>query len=319
MCCIGPRIIGKRKSDGKIESNHKGLTAVISTTLEEKSANLIVEISQSFLLRKDKQKIYNMNILDKIIATKKVEVATQKKVVSISELEKYPLYNRKCNSLKENLLKENASGIIAEFKQKSPSKGEINYRVKVEEVTLGYLNAGASGLSVLTDYEYFGGTLANLTKARETNPTIPILRKDFMIDTYQIVETKAYGADVILLIAACLEKEQAIILAKKAKNLGMDVLMEIHNQKELEIVNEFVDIVGVNNRNLKTFDVDVETSVNLSKLIPDQFVKISESGLKGAKEINYLKENGFKGFLIGETFMKTENPGESCKKLISEL
>lgn len=260
-----------------------------------------------------------MNILDKIIATKKVEVATQKKVVSISELEKYPLYNRKCNSLKENLLKENASGIIAEFKQKSPSKGEINYRVKVEEVTLGYLNAGASGLSVLTDYEYFGGTLANLTKARETNPTIPILRKDFMIDTYQIVETKAYGADVILLIAACLEKEQAIILAKKAKNLGMDVLMEIHNQKELEIVNEFVDIVGVNNRNLKTFDVDVETSVNLSKLIPDQFVKISESGLKGAKEINYLKENGFKGFLIGETFMKTENPGESCKKLISEL
>ncbi len=260
-----------------------------------------------------------MNILDKIIATKKVEVANQKKVVSISQLEKYPLFGRKCNSLKANLLKENASGIIAEFKQKSPSKGEINYRAKVEDVTLGYANAGASGLSVLTDFEYFGGNLANLTKARETNPNIPILRKDFMIDNYQIIEAKAFGADVILLIAACLEKKEAEQLAKKAKELGMDVLMEIHNAKELEIVNDFVDIVGVNNRNLKTFEVDVETSVNLSKLIPGQFVKISESGLAGAKEINYLKENGYKGFLIGETFMKTDNPGEACKQLILEL
>ncbi len=260
-----------------------------------------------------------MNILDKIIATKKVEIAHQKKVVSVSQLEKYPLFNRKCNSLKANLLKENASGIIAEFKQKSPSKGEINYRVKVEEVTLGYVNAGASGLSVLTDYEYFGGNLVNLTKARETNPNVPILRKDFMIDTYQIIEAKAFGADVILLIAACLEKEEALTLAQKAKKLGMDVLMEIHNAEELEIANDFVDIIGVNNRNLKTFEVDVETSVNLAKQIPERFVKISESGLAGVKEINYLKQNGFKGFLIGETFMKTDNPGEACKKLIIEL
>ena len=260
-----------------------------------------------------------MNILDKIIETKKVEVANQKKVVSVAQLEKYPLFKRECNSLKSNLLNENSSGIIAEFKQKSPSKGEINYQVKVEEVTKGYVEAGASGLSVLTDYEYFGGTLANLSKAREANPDIPILRKDFMIDTYQVIEAKAFGADVILLIAACLEKEQALVLAKKAKELGMDVLMEIHNEEELNVVNDYVDIVGVNNRNLKTFHVDVETSVTLSKLIPDKFVKISESGLAGASEIHYLRENGFKGFLIGETFMKTNNPGEACKELISLL
>ena len=260
-----------------------------------------------------------MNILDKIIATKKVEVANQKKVVSIEQLEKHPLFSRKCNSLKANLLKDGSSGIIAEFKQKSPSKGEINFKVKVEEVTKAYANAGAACLSVLTDYEYFGGTLSNLVKARETNPEIPILRKDFMIDTYQIVEAKAFGADVILLIAACLEKDEAKTLAKKAKELGMDVLMEIHNEQELEIVNDIVDVVGVNNRNLKTFEVDVETSVKLSKLIPDKFVKISESGLTGAKEISYLRQHGFKGFLIGETFMKTDNPGEACRKFIKNL
>ncbi len=260
-----------------------------------------------------------MNILDKIIETKKVEVASQKKVVSIAQLEKYPEFNRKCNSLKAYLLKDGASGIIAEFKQKSPSKGEINFSVKVEEVTKGYVDAGASCLSVLTDYEYFGGNLANLAKARETNPNIPILRKDFMIDSYQIVEAKAYGADVILLIAACLEKEQALVLAKKAKELGMDVLMEIHNAEELKVINDYVDVVGVNNRNLKSFEVSVETSVELSKLIPQKFVKISESGLAGADEIKYLRKHGFRGFLIGETFMKTDNPGEACRQLIHEL
>lgn len=260
-----------------------------------------------------------MNILNKIIATKKIEIANLKKRVSISQLEKHLWFNRKCNSLKSNLLQENSSGIIAEFKQKSPSKGEINYRVKVEEVTKAYVDAGVAGLSVLTDFEYFGGNLVNLIRARETNPNIPILRKDFMIDTYQIIEAKAFGADVILLIAACLEKEQAKVLAKKAKSLGMEILMEIHNEDELEIVNDYVDIVGVNNRNLKSFSVDVENSVKLSKMIPTQFVKISESGLSGAETIHYLRENGFKGFLIGETFMKTDNPGEVCKQLISKL
>ncbi len=260
-----------------------------------------------------------MNILERIVETKKEEVARQKKAMPVAQLKKFPGYQRKCNSLKAALLKHNSSGIIAEFKQKSPSKGEINFGVKVEEVTKGYSKAGAAGLSVLTDYDYFGGTLANLAKARETNPEIPILRKDFMIDTYQLVEAKAFGADVILLIAACLEKEQAEILAKKAKSLGMEVLMEVHNAEELKKVNDFVDLVGVNNRNLKTFEVDVETSVKLAKLIPESFVKISESGLAGVETIHYLRKNGFKGFLIGETFMKTDNPGEACKKMIEGL
>jgi indole-3-glycerol phosphate synthase len=260
-----------------------------------------------------------MNILDKIIEAKNEELAHQKKVVEIDVLKKIPDFNRKCISLKANLLKKGSSGIIAEFKQKSPSKGEINISAKVEEVTKAYADAGASGLSVLTEPKFFGGSQANLVKARETNPGIPILRKDFMIDPYQLIEAKAYGADVILLIAACLEKEQAELLAKNARELGMEVLMEVHNAEELDKVNDFVDIVGVNNRDLKTFTMDVETSVRLSKLIPDKFVKISESGLDSAKTIHYLRENGFKGFLIGETFMKTENPGETCRQLVEQI
>ncbi len=260
-----------------------------------------------------------MNILDKIIESKKQEINHQKKVVSEVQLKSYPWFKRNCNSLKDALAKSGSTGIIAEFKQKSPSKGEINFGVKVEAVTRDYAEAGAAGLSVLTDYEYFGGTLANLLKAREVNTDIPILRKDFMIDPWQVAEAKAYGADVILLIAACLEKKQAEQLAKKAKSMGMEVLMEVHNAEELNKLNEFVDMVGVNNRNLKTFKVDVETSVKLAELIPDRYIKISESGISNATTIRYLKENGFRGFLIGETFMKSKNPGEACKKLISEL
>ena len=260
-----------------------------------------------------------MNILDKIVEAKKVEIAHQKTLVDVEMLKEIPDFFMDCNSLKESLLKPGASGIIAEFKQRSPSKGDINLTAKVEEVTKAYARAGASGLSVLTEKNFFGGSQANLVKARENNPDIPILRKDFMIDPYQIVEAKAYGADAILLIAACLSKEQALDLAQYAKEIGLDVLMEIHNAEELAAVNDFVDIVGVNNRNLKTFEVSLETSVELAKLIPDKFVKISESGLAGADEIKYLKQHGFKGFLIGETFMKTTDPGKACKKFIEKL
>ena len=260
-----------------------------------------------------------MNILEKIIETKKQEVAQQKKLVSDLQLKNYPGFKRSCNSLKAALSKPGATGIIAEFKQKSPSKGDINFSVKVQEVTRGYTEAGASGLSVLTDYEYFGGTLANLAKAREANEAMPLLRKDFIIDPWQVVEARAYGADVILLIAACLEKKQAELLARKAKTLGMEVLMEVHNADELTKLNEFVDMAGVNNRNLKTFEVDVETSVTLARQIPGRYLKISESGIGDAATIRYLKENGFVGFLIGETFMKTNDPGEACKNLIAQL
>lgn len=260
-----------------------------------------------------------MNILDKIIEAKKIEIARQKKAVDIRTLKLIPGFKREINSLKANLLKPGSSGIIAEFKRRSPSKGDINPSAKVEEVTKAYVKAGAAGLSVLTERNFFGGAQADFVKARETNPEIPILRKDFIIDPYQLVEADVYGADVILLIAACLTKKKAETLARRAKDLGLEVLMEIHNEAELEKINDYVDLVGVNNRDLKTFDVDLETSVRLSKLIPDRFVKISESGLSDAATIRYLRENGFQGFLMGETFMKTGNPGQACKKLISEL
>lgn len=260
-----------------------------------------------------------MNILDKIIEAKKLEIKHQKELIDIEVLQDIPDFFRECNSLRANLLKDGSSGIIAEFKQRSPSKGDINLSAKVDKVTEAYRKAGAAGLSVLTERSFFGGSQSNLVIAREHNPDIPILRKDFMIDPYQMVEAKAYGADVILLIAACLSKSKAIELAQAAKELGLEVLMEIHNEEELDIVNNYVDIVGVNNRNLKTFEVNIETSVELGNLIPEKFVKISESGLAGADEIKYLRSHGFKGFLIGETFMKTDDPGEACRDFISKL
>jgi len=260
-----------------------------------------------------------MNILDKIIEAKKLEIKHQKELVDIEVLQDIPDFERQCNSLQNSLLKPGSSGIIAEFKQRSPSKGDINLSAKVDKVTEAYRKAGAAGLSVLTEKHFFGGSQSNLVIAREHNPNIPILRKDFMIDPYQMVEAKAYGADVVLLIAACLSKNHALELAQAAKELGLEVLMEIHNEEELAIVNDYIDLVGVNNRNLKTFEVDIEISVKLGQLIPEKFTKISESGLAGAEEIMYLKKNGFRGFLIGETFMKTDNPGEACKEFIEKL
>lgn len=260
-----------------------------------------------------------MNTLQEILKTKKIEIEQRQKEIGMSQLGNLPGINRKCISLKTNLLKHGSSGIIAEFKRKSPSKGEINFNVSIQEVTRGYIEAGAAGISVLTDYVYFGGSLDNLVKAREVNPGIPILRKDFIIDSYQVAEAKAYGADVVLLIAACLEKEQAEVLAKKAKGLGMEVLMEVHNSKELKMLNDYVDMVGVNNRNLKTFKTEVETSFKLASLIPHRYVKVSESGLSEVQKIRRLKEAGYRGFLIGEAFMATENPGQECKLLISAL
>jgi indole-3-glycerol phosphate synthase len=259
------------------------------------------------------------NILDKIIETKKAEVVNLKKVTPEASLKQAKFFDHSCISLKERLLTTGATGIIAEFKQKSPSKGEINFAVKVEEVTRGYADAGAAGLSVLTDHDYFGGSIINLVKAREVNPETPILRKDFMIDSYQITEAKAYGADVILLIAACLTKDEIHQLAQYAKELQLEVLLEIHDETELEKISHLVDMVGVNNRNLKTFEVNIETSVKLATLIPDEFVKISESGISSVETIKILKNAGYKGFLMGENFMKTDNPAQTCKEFIEKL
>ncbi len=260
-----------------------------------------------------------MNILDKIIAHKRIEVAEAKLKISIAELEKAPLFGRPTLSLKNALKAENASGIISEFKRKSPSKGIINDHVQPEIVTRGYVEAGANGLSVLTDTEFFGGTFEDFGKARAANPNTPMLRKDFMIDEYQLWEAKAIGADVILLIAACLSPAEIRHLGQKAHQLGLEVLLEVHNREELEQSScEYVDMVGVNNRNLKTFVTSIETSLELAQLIPDNFVKISESGLKNAETIQELRAAGYKGFLIGESFMTTDNPGLALKKLIDD-
>lgn len=259
-----------------------------------------------------------MTILDEIVKHKKMEVEERKSLYPVKLLERSIYFDTRPVSLKKYLLRPDKSGIIAEFKRKSPSKGMINEFASVEQVTVGYMQAGASALSVLTDEHFFGGRNKDLTEARKFN-YCPILRKDFLIDEYQVVEAKSIGADVILLIAACLSAADALNLAKVAKSLGLEVLMEVHNTDELSKVNPFIDIVGVNNRNLNNFEVRTDTSKQLAEKIPDDFLKISESGIDNPQTIHELRSFGYKGFLIGETFMKTSRPEKACKNFIQAL
>ncbi len=261
-----------------------------------------------------------MNILDKIVARKTEEILESKLNRTISDLEKEPLFSKKTISLSQQLVSATTPQIITEFKRKSPSKGIINANVTPEIVTAGYVRGGAAALSVLTDTDFFGGSFADFSKARAANPTIPMLRKDFMIEEYQLYEAKAIGADIILLIAACLTPATVRSLAQKAHDLGLEVLLEVHNLEELqETLCDEIDMVGVNNRNLKTFETSIETSLELSEHIPASMVKISESGIDGAATILNLFSNGYKGFLIGETFMKTTDPGKAFEILQQEL
>ena len=223
------------------------------------------------------------NILDRIITSKVIEVASRKLSTPVSALEKAPAFSRKCLSLKESLL-NSESGIISEFKRKSPSLGWIHEDADVVDVTAGYSAAGASGISILTDLEYFGGTPMDLMAARQFI-TCPVLRKDFVIDEYQLYEAKAMGADVVLLIAAALTEQQTLELARKAHELGLEVLLEVHNAEELGHVNDYVDLLGVNNRNLKTFEQNIQTSFDLAALIPDKFVKVSVSGISKVETV----------------------------------
>jgi len=257
-----------------------------------------------------------MNILEKIVVYKKEEVKNQKSKVSIDKLESYPAFSKESLSLRKFLMDESRTGIIAEFKRKSPSKGNINCNADVVKVTSGYAK-DASGLSVLTDENFFGGSPNDLMQARVN--TIPILRKDFMIDGYQFYEAKAIGADVILLIAACLTTKQTGEFAKLAKKLGLEVLLEIHSKEELEHVCDEVDFIGVNNRNLKTFEVDITTSLNLISKIPKDKLAITESGISNVDTIITLKKAGFKGFLIGENFMKQTDPSIAFAGFVKEL
>jgi indole-3-glycerol phosphate synthase len=261
-----------------------------------------------------------MTILDKIIAFKKKEITKIKADVPLKKLVESPLFQRTPISLKKSLLEVNSTGIIAEFKRQSPSKGVINDKATIEDVTNGYLDANVAAQSILTDTSFFGGTMVDLIKARTINTTKPILRKDFIVDGFQIVEAKAIGADVILLIAACLTSEELKNYGNLATDIGLEVLYEVHTQEDLDKMNDLDNkIIGINNRNLNTFEVDLENSIKLSSQIPDSSIKISESGISDPKIIIGLKEYGFQGFLIGETFMNKENPGEACLEFISQI
>jgi indole-3-glycerol phosphate synthase len=259
-----------------------------------------------------------MNILDQIIEKKREEVAASKLLKSTADLEKQGYFARTCHSLVMSLIAPASTGIIAEFKRKSPSKGIINDRMGVDEVTKGYVQAGAACLSVLTDEYFFGATNADFDLARRTNPETPLLRKDFMIDEYQIIEAKSMGADVVLLIAAALTPSEVKTLGTLARSLGMETVLEVHDQEELDrSVGDYISVVGVNNRNLKNFsEQNVEASKVLADKIPAQFVKISESCISSAEIIKELKTYGYRGFLIGESLMKTANPGLALSEFL---
>ena len=259
-----------------------------------------------------------MSILETIVGHKKKEVESAKEVISVNELKRLTGFERKPVSLREFISREDKSGIIAEFKRKSPSKGVINDESPVEEVVGGYTKFGASAISVLTDFNFFGGSADDLIQAREITQ-IPILRKEFMIDEYQFFEAKALGADAVLLIAAILTTSESESFAKLAHQLGMEVILEIHSEEELDHINRHVDIVGVNNRNLKNFEVNLQNSVELAGKIPDDFLKISESGIASVEDIEYLRQHNFEGFLIGENFMKTPDPVGAFAAFIKQL
>ena len=260
-----------------------------------------------------------MNILETICENKRKEIARQKEAVPLSYLKDISFeQTRKVISFKQSLL-QSKTGIIAEFKRRSPSKGLIHPDANIQKIIAGYEQAGASAISCLTDENFFGGSFSDFSQARSLLTKVPLLRKDFMIDEYQIYQAKVMGADVILLIAACLTLEESLQFSKIAHELGMEVLLEIHNEEELAYIQPEIDVVGINNRNLKTFQTDIQHTIELANQIPSEYVKISESGISEAETVIKLREEGFQGFLMGENFMKTENPAEALTKFITEI
>lgn len=259
-----------------------------------------------------------MNILDEIIAYKRKEVNERKELYPVKLLEKSVYFSSPTVSLRKYLAREDKCGIIAEFKRRSPSKGNIKLYADVEEISIGYMRAGASALSVLTDNHFFGGSNNDLKTARKFN-FCPILRKEFIIDEYQLYEARSIGADVVLLIAEVLTKEEVKFLSRLAHALDLEVLLEVHSKKQLDKLSDAVDIVGVNNRNLNTFQVDVQASYDLLQHIPSGMFKISESGINSPETVFELKKAGFNGFLIGEHFMASARPARKCARFIDEL
>ncbi len=258
------------------------------------------------------------NILESILKIKRSEVDERISLYPVKLLERSIYFETKPLSLKKYLERSDLDGIIAEFKRKSPSRGMINEFAEVQRVTLGYMQAGASALSVLTDTPFFCGSNKDLTEARRFN-FCPILRKDFILDEYQIIEAKSIGADAVLLIAAVLSSQQIHSFSMLARSMGMEVLLEVHDEAELNKIPDNEVIIGINNRDLKTMTTSLETSFQLSKKLAKDQVLVSESGIRSADNIIALREAGFRGFLIGEFFMQHTRPQYACRKLINEL
>ncbi len=257
-----------------------------------------------------------MSILKEIIKNKRKEVDYLKQINPISKIENSRHFNRETLSLKKSLIEK--SGIISEFKRRSPSNPKINLHSEVKAVTRGYEVSNSSGISILTDSKFFGGSNEDINMVRG-DIKIPILRKDFIIDEYQIIESKSLGADVILLIAACLSKKDVKHLSDFSRSCDLQVILEIHSHEELPFINDTIDIVGVNNRNLKKFKTDIKNSIDLANKIPSSFLKISESGISKPNDIMLLKEYGYDGYLIGEEFMKNQDPVSACNDFIKKI
>jgi indole-3-glycerol phosphate synthase len=264
--------------------------------------------------------MFQPTILHTIIAHKRREVAAQRELVPVKALEASAYFQTSPPSLRQHLLRAGSTGLIAEFKRKSPSLGWIHQAAAVEGVAPGYQQAGAAALSVLTDTEFFGGALADLTAARQA-VGIPILRKDFVVDEYQVLEAKSAGAAAVLLIAAVLSPAEIRHLGRLARRLGLEVLLEVHDATELHrsADSSAIDLIGVNNRNLHDFSLSLDTSLGLAAVIPAEFVRVSESGISSAAAIQQLRAVGYRGFLLGEAFMKNAQPAHACAALIAEL
>ncbi len=259
-----------------------------------------------------------INMLEKILAEKRREVKENRELYPVKLLERSPYFNAQPVSLAKYLQRRDLCGVIAEFKRKSPSRGIINEYADPAEVCLEYMQAGASALSVLTDSKYFGGSSQDLVTARKFN-YCPILRKDFIVDIYQVTEARSIGADAILLIAEVLSKGELKDLSFFAKSLGLEVLFEVHNPESLDKLPADAQIVGINNRNLENFEVDIEKSLELVSRIPRGVIKVAESGIDSPGKAAMLLNNGFSGLLMGERFMREASPGTACKLFISEL
>lgn len=259
-----------------------------------------------------------MTILDQIVAHKRKEVEERKSLYPVHLLEKSNFFRRQPESLKQSLLREELFGIIAEFKRRSPSKGIINEYALPEKVCSGYMQAGSSGLSVLTDTKFFGGSSADLINVRMLNDC-PVLRKDFIVDEYQIIEARSIGADAVLLITGLHQAGRIEQLHRFARSIDLEVLIEVHDEKDFTRIPYDAQLVGINSRNLASLSVDHEHLTRLVHLIPPNVVKVAESGIKSPSDYLKLKNAGFNGFLIGEFFMNSPDPGETCNKFINEL